>query len=369
MFAVISLKRFLKWVLLIFLVTCSITAVLFKYSHSIVPATVDHEMTQEIQNIFDTRNEAALKNELITLQSLYITDRKYGLWAYEHEVKRIKYLNRWAAKQDIKFTSIDSDIVTRYVKDKGNLVTINIIKSTDYKYIYNNEPDKLNSFRIGTYHLLDLTLTDNGWKIVKEWYTDPFADSMQLDDMHTDGIKAYISSASPRDFSSLNKRRLDAVDYADRYCGAAAPKEYSYKYNSKYRDYNPLGGDCANFASQILFEGGKFRKTKVWNYDGGGTKAWVNAQAFKNFMIGSGRASVIAYGTYERVYKASYKLLPGDFIAYEKKGKVTHISVVTGADSKGYALVNCHNTDRYRVPWDLGWSDKGIKFWLVRVHF
>ncbi len=36
-------------------------------------------------------------------------------------------------------------------------------------------------------------------------------------------------------------------------------------------------------------------------------------------MIYSGRASVIAHGDYEKVYKASYKLLPGDFVAYEKK--------------------------------------------------
>ena len=74
-------------------------------------------------------------------------------------------------------------------------------------------------------------------------------------------------------------------------------------------------------------------------------------------------------GNYEKVYKDSYKLLPGDFVAYEKKGDITHISVVSGADSKGYTLVTCHNTDRCDVPWDLGWSDKKMKFWLIRVHF
>ncbi len=36
-------------------------------------------------------------------------------------------------------------------------------------------------------------------------------------------------------------------------------------------------------------------------------------------MIYSGRAAVIAHGDYEKVYQASYKLLPGDFVAYEKK--------------------------------------------------
>lgn len=107
-----------------------------------------------------------------------------------------------------------------------------------------------------------------------------------------------------------------------------------------------------------------------WNVDRkGASRAWVNADGFKDYMVYSGRASVISHGSYDKVYKASYKLLPGDFVAYEKKGDVIHISMVTGADSKGYTLVTCHNTDRRQVPWDLGWSNNNIKFWLVRVHY
>lgn len=86
-------------------------------------------------------------------------------------------------------------------------------------------------------------------------------------------------------------------------------------------------------------------------------------------MMGSGRASRLAYGKYNQVLPASYKLLPGDYIAYEKKGKVIHVSVVTGADSKGYTLTNSHNADRFRVPWDLGYGDKGVRFWLMQVHY
>ena len=56
----------------------------------------------------------------------------------------------------------------------------------------------------------------------------------------------------------------------------------------------PDGGDCANFASQILHEGAGFKKNSVWNYAGkDGTKAWLNAQGFKNYLISSGRASYI----------------------------------------------------------------------------
>ena len=154
------------------------------------------------------------------------------------------------------------------------------------------------------------------------------------------------------------------------YCGAATAPEYEYKYNKNYRNFNCEGGDCANFASQILHEGGKFKETSAWNYDKGSASGpWINADKFTYYMLNSGRASVIAKGSYEKVYKASYKLLPGDFVAYEKKGDITHISTVSGADSKGYSLVTCHNTDRNDVPWDLGWSNKQIKFWLIHVNY
>ena len=127
---------------------------------------------------------------------------------------------------------------------------------------------------------------------------------------------------------------------------------------------------CANFASQCLYESNVFRKTSSWNVDKkSATRAWCNAQGFKDYLLWSGRASLISRGSFSQVYKNAYKLLPGDIIAYEKKGKVTHISIVTGLDSKGYPLVNSHTTDRFHVPWDLGWSNSNIKFWIVRVHY
>ena len=39
-------------------------------------------------------------------------------------------------------------------------------------------------------------------------------------------------------------------------------------------------------------------------------------------------------------------MIPGDIVAYEKGGRITHVSTVTGVDSRGYPLVTCHNTDR-----------------------
>ncbi|MDF2532210.1 MAG: hypothetical protein K0Q65_1791 [Clostridia bacterium] len=331
---------------------------------------LDEEVKAAVQSMFQNRNVAIINGDVDLIKSMYDTNTKYGTWAYEYELRKVKYLHNWEKKQGAKFTEINPTIVFRSIKDKGDKISINLICSTEYKYVYEGNPDEVNSFRIGTYHVLDMVEQDEVWIVAKEWYKDPFGDSLNLERIDGDSIKQYVLSQSQRDFSDIGERRTGAIEYADRYCGAASEEQFGFKYNKAYRNYNSQGGDCANFASQVLLEGGKFKKNSNWGYDkNGATRSWVNADSFKSYMLNSGRASLIAYGNYEKVYKASYKLLPGDFIAYEKKGDITHISIVTGADSKGYSLVSCHNSDRNKVPWDLGWSNSSIRYWLVRVHY
>ncbi|MGG7177948.1 amidase domain-containing protein [Clostridium paraputrificum] len=337
---------------------------------ALADTTTEDELKSLVGNIFITRNKAILSQDLDSIEAIYDTNTKCGQWAFEYEEAKVKYINNWAQKQGIKFIDIIPKLVFRKIKVGEKSSSFNIICNTEYKYIYLDQPGNINSSRLGTYHSLQLSKSNEGWTVTKEWYTDPFADSLKLENIKVDDINEYIKSQPARDLSTINERRLAALKYASQYCGAASAEEDGYKYNKKYRDFNPEGGDCANFASQILHEGGKFKRNSIWNYEkGSATGPWVNADKFTNYMLHSGRASVIAKGSYEQVYKASYKLLPGDFVAYEKKGDITHISTITGADSKGYSLVTCHNTDRNNVPWDLGWSNKNIKFWLVRVHY
>ncbi len=375
MFVVVRLKRLIIIPALLFVIVSVFLILEKRKDHLILWETlpVNSELTEEfspvINNIISLRNKAMLENDVNMIKPLYNTGTRYGIWAYEHEEKKIKYLYNWAEKQGVIFREINTHYKIRWVKDQRSKVTVNFSAITEYVYEYTNMPEELNRLRIATYHVLDLVDGTENWIIAKEWYTDPFADSMNVDNLKAEDNKEFILSQPPRDFSSMSERRAGAVQYADRYCGASDNEEYYFLYNKKYKNYNSLGGDCANFASQVLHEGGKFRKTGGWNYEKDGNRAWVNAQGFKDYLIYSGRGSLIAQGTYDKVLKLSYKLLPGDIVAYEKKGKVVHVSVVTGADSRGYSLVNCHNTDRFRVPWDLGWSDSGIKFWLIRVNY
>ena len=369
MYFFLTIKKTLLIAIIFILIICTFSISLYNHFKALPTIFISDEHQNMIEEIFLIRNNAFLENDLETLQTLYNKNTKLGTWAYEHQTIKMKYLHNWSDKQGVVFNDINTKVVIRHIKDIESGYQYNFIASTEYKYSYINEPEIENLFRIGTYHSLNLEKKEGKWLISKEWYTDPFADSLNLDNIKMEDFREYVLNSKPPDLFNLNPRRISAVEYADKYCGPASSEEYRYSYNKKYKDYNPLGGDCANFASQILHEGAGFKQNYTWKYEKGGSKAWVNAQAFKDYMIYSGRGSLIARGTYNQIFKNSFKFLPGDFIAYEKKGKVTHISVVTGIDSKGYALVNCHNTDRYRVPWDLGWSDKDIVFWLVRVNY
>ncbi len=338
---------------------------------SIIEEEEIHNKYQSLlENLFDYRNKYLLEKDESKLKDLYDTEVKTGLWAYEHEVTKMKYLENWSYKQGVKFDDIKTKVKIKKVREKEkNLYGIICTVSTEYKYSYQNQTDITNMFRIGTYHYLNVRVEDDKYIITKEWYTDPFADSLNLENIKSDDIKNHILTQEKSELQ-LTQEQEKAIEYAHRYCGAAADEEYGFKFNTKYKDFNPDGGDCANFASQIMFESGRFKKNQIWNYDNGsGTKAWVNAQGFKNYILYSGRGSLIAKGNYQDVYKHAYNLRPGDFVGYEKGGRITHVSTVTGVDSKGYPLVTCHNTDRYLVPWDLGWSNKSIKFHLIHVNY
>ena len=323
-----------------------------------------------LQNLFDYRNKAILEQNEEILKELYDTDKKTGLWAYEHEVEKMKYLKNWSSKQGVTFNDIKTKVkITKLNEKETDLYGIICNVATDYNYSYENEKDVKNIFRIGTEHYLNVKIKDNQYIITKEWYTDPFADSLNLENIKSDDIRSYILAQQKPDIQ-LTQEQQKAIDYAHRYCGVSTEEEYEFKFNREYKNFNPDGGDCANFASQIMYESGRFKKNSIWNYNNrDGTKAWVNAQGFKNYILNSGRGSLICKGSYEETYKESYNLRPGDFVAYEKGGRITHVSTVTGMDSKGYPLVTCHNTDRLLVPWDLGWSNKTIRFHLIRVHY
>ncbi len=373
LFKVVKKSTLLFYLTLAILVLlCSLILILdSENSMALINIQKNEDWDAIISSIFSLRNQYVFNNDTDRLKSLFLTEERNGCWAYENETLRIQYIDDWSSKQGVDFIGINSTIHIRSIKQVGRGYAFYVIASTEYRYVYKDDPQQENMFRLGTYHSIDLIpgTAPDSWIISREWYDDPLSDAIKLGD-ETSDITAFIASQTLPDLSGLSAERLAAVEYADMFCGAASDGQTEYQYNKDYTNFNSEGGDCANFASQILHEGGGFKKNKAWNYrNGKGSRAWVNAQGFKDYWLYSGNASLIAKGKYNEVYQSAYSLRPGDIIAYAKKGKVSHISVVTGLDSKGYPLVSCHNADRFHVPWDIGWSRSNITFFLISVHY
>ena len=90
-----------------------------------------------LQNLFDYRNKAILEQNEEILKELYDTDKKTGLWAYEHEVEKMKYLKNWSSKQGVTFNDIKTKVKIRKVKEKEtDLYGIICNVATDYNYFY-----------------------------------------------------------------------------------------------------------------------------------------------------------------------------------------------------------------------------------------
>ena len=99
----------------------------------------------------------------------------------------------------------------------------------------------------------------------------------------------------------------------DRAAAVAYAHKWAYGRNPAYFDYEEIGGDCTNFASQCLYEGTgimNFTPTFGWYYIDANRKApaWTGVQYFYNFMT----RDIISPGPFA-VQTDLNGLLPGDF--------------------------------------------------------
>ena len=107
--------------------------------------------------------------------------------------------------------------------------------------------------------------------------------------------------------------REAAVRYAHR---------WAYDRNPRFYNYNEIGGDCTNFASQCLYAGTKvmnYTPTFGWYYIDPNDKApaWTGVPFFYKFLT----RSAISPGPFG-VDGGLEQLEPGDFVQFRFRGKV-----------------------------------------------
>jgi hypothetical protein len=236
----------------------------------------------------------------------------------------------------------------------------------------------VNEFAIDTLHSLTVRCEKNRWVITKEWYLDPLKEDTVIPDVMPVTVKSVIKQKKAAKNGELlgSYDREAAVNYAHKYCGVALTPTGKHYYNLKYRSYNGLGGDCTNFASQVLYAGGVRQGQGWYCYNGSGSKAWVHTDSLAYWLAYSGMAKQLPKGKFIDVvtpneqfpYGEIQELLPGDLIGYEEKDDLVHFAVVIGRDSNGNPLVDTHTADRYKVPWDLGW-DRSTVYHLYKIVY
>lgn len=342
---------------------------------ALTAASPDPGVSQFLKEMYALRARALITGEPVKeLDRYYHLDSQHGQNALTHELGRIQYMQSWAPARRLKVTEAETLVTNLRVKVSGDTAEVSLIARTRLGYKYEGN-DTRNQMGVGSWHWLQLTRQDGSWQVVKEFYLDAMGDEWTEPYVPAGAavpqarlgalLEAAEEEAVPVARGQLNRQR--AVEYAERFCGAAWGCGNKADYNQRYQSYQNLGGDCANFASQVLTEGGGLKPDWAWRYDKAGSTCWVNAQAFTQYLSNSGRATVLARGTYQKVEPALSRLKPGDIVAYQSKKGITHVSVVTGKDSGGVPIVSAHTADRFRNPWDLGW-DKRTVFWLVHLH-
>ncbi|SEM69559.1 Putative amidase domain-containing protein [Paenibacillus sp. cl141a] len=338
----------------------------------------EEEIKRYLDELFAARSTFLVKpNSKMT--KYYDQATRSSRNAFRVEEKRKTYLNTWGEHRGIHFTGSQSKIRVTRIQTEGDTAKVSLAHSQKLSYIYVDKVLPPQSFGIGTWHSLTLKKKGGSWIVLKEWYLDPLDENPKLiEGSIGDTVNFPLHNETIKDGQKYKRKK--AVEYADKYAGTAWGAGNKGRYNPKYMNYNVKGGDCTNFASQVLGdqeEGGALQMKGPWRYryGGGGTRTWVQTDAFKSFIIRSGYGEMIASGTFAELIKptskhpdtAFAKLLPGDLIAHVLNNDVDHFSVVTGFDDNGYPLVNSHTADRYRAPFDLGW-DKHTHYILIHIN-
>jgi len=356
-----------------------------------------NEITMLLENIYKDRCSMFITRDLTNLPSYYDLSQRLGKWSLEHEVKRFKYFNDWSSQRGMNFIKVESTPKVRKITATKRGLRLLVDEYYKFEYTYKNDiTTTTNIFGVGLIHSMELIKKEEKWIIYSDWYLDCFEDALkaylgELKDMKLDTNKKTIYTLGncpniPSEVKAIPKghyNKINAVKYADKYCGIPWANGSLTKYNKKYTNYTGNGGNCTNYVSQSIgdSEGGGLRFDSIWQctykkYGGAdGSSAWVNADAFKNYLIYSGRGKILGKGTFKELIAplpgypcgAVQKLDIGDLICYAKGRDIDHFAIVTGFDNHGYPLVNTHTIDRYHVPWDLGWGDKNINFYLIHL--
>ncbi len=134
----------------------------------------------------------------------------------------------------------------------------------------------------------------------------------------------------------------------DRSSAVAYARRWALDRNPAFYNFEAIGGDCTNFASQCLFAGAgtmNFTKTTGWYYRSASdrTASWTGVEYLFDFLVGNRSAGPFAAEV--RLPEA----LPGDLVQLGARGGgFYHTPVITAVFPE--ILVAAHTFDALDRP-------------------
>ena len=141
---------------------------------------------------------------------------------------------------------------------------------------------------------------------------------------------------------------MEIIDY-DRQAAFRYAKEWAFKRNPKFYNFNNIGGDCTNFASQCIYAGAgvmNYTPTFGWYYISVNdrTPSWTGVEYLYNFLVGNDGVGPFA----EEV--ALERLEVGDIVQLgTATGDFYHSPVVVRI-ANGRIYVAAHTYDAFNRP-------------------
>lgn len=232
---------------------------------------------------------------------------------------------------------------------------------------------------ISTTHHLTLRLENGQWKVSQDLYLDPLNVGMSAD--HHTRLATGSGDARPgrATYGSYLVGSGSVVSY-NRSAAAAYADKYWSSYNPAYLNYNPYGGDCANFVSQALGDshGANLPFWQNYWYYGSGTNPdtaspidWRYTPSQHHFFTNNPYGSTynFAYLGAKGTYTATNSwdrsnMLLGSIHYYDwtSDGTIDHTAIVAAYLTDGTTLIDAHNTNHYRVRYDIGYSNTTYYF-------
>jgi len=134
------------------------------------------------------------------------------------------------------------------------------------------------------------------------------------------------------------------MDRYDRDAAVRYAATWALRRNPLYLNFDALGGDCTNFASQCLYAGtGEMNFTPVygWYYQNGykRTASWTGVQYLYRFLVQN-----TGPGPRARIVTAA-EMAPGDLVQLGRATGVFYHSPIVVSVSGGQIFIAAHSED------------------------